>query len=84
MAQGQDPWGELITLGWLRLAEATQNEIWHDRAVQCFNQGTIGVTDGTSLSRGSAARRVARTRASTSPSARRTVSAFGETTTPGW
>jgi hypothetical protein len=47
MAQAQDPWGSLWAAGWLRLAKATGREIWKDRAVQCFNQGTLGLSDGT-------------------------------------
>jgi len=52
MAQGQDPWGELIALGWMRLAAATRQNIWRDRAVQCFNQGSIGVSDGSLVLKG--------------------------------
>ena len=47
MSQSQDPWGGLWAAGWLRLAKATGREIWKDRAVQCFNQGTLGLSDGT-------------------------------------
>jgi hypothetical protein len=47
MAQAQDPWGSLWAYAWMRLAEATGNEIWKDRAIQCFNQGTLGISDGT-------------------------------------
>ncbi len=52
MAQGQDPWGELIALGWLRLGAALKQDIWRDRAVQCFNQGTIGMSDGNLVLKG--------------------------------
>jgi hypothetical protein len=52
MAQGQDPWGALIAIGWLRLAAATRKDIWHDRAVQCFNQSTLGITEGSTPVKG--------------------------------
>jgi hypothetical protein len=47
MSQAQDPWGSLWAFAWLRLAKATGRDIWRDRAVQCFNQGTRGLSDGT-------------------------------------
>ncbi|MFL6416688.1 MAG: hypothetical protein ACJ74Y_13580 [Bryobacteraceae bacterium] len=47
MAQSQDPWGTLWAFAWLRLAKATGRDIWRDRAVQCFNQGTRGLSDGS-------------------------------------
>lgn len=47
MAQAQDPWGSLWAYAWLRLARATGKDIWRDRAIQCFNQGTHGISDGT-------------------------------------
>jgi hypothetical protein len=43
---GLDPWGAFIALGWLRLAKATGNQLWRDRAIQSFNQSTIGISDG--------------------------------------
>ncbi len=52
MAQDQDPWGSLWAFAWLRLAKATGNQIWRDRAVQCFNQGTRGISDGTMVYKG--------------------------------
>ncbi|MBK5262483.1 MAG: hypothetical protein JJE17_07930 [Peptostreptococcaceae bacterium] len=47
MSQNQDPWGSLWAFAWMRLAEATGKDIWKDRAIQCFNQGTLGISDGT-------------------------------------
>lgn len=47
MSQSQDPWGSLWAYVWLRLAKATGHAIWRDRAIQCWNQGTRGVSDGT-------------------------------------
>jgi hypothetical protein len=52
MAQSQDPWGSLWAHAWLRLAKATGKDIWRDRAIQCFNQGTHGISDGTLVVRG--------------------------------
>jgi hypothetical protein len=44
---GADGGGAIITLGWLRLAKATGKDIWRDRALITWNQGTIGISDGT-------------------------------------
>ncbi|MFC1693728.1 hypothetical protein ACFL1R_09510 [Candidatus Latescibacterota bacterium] len=49
---GQDPWGALMVLTWLRLAKATNNEIWFDRAIQTWGQASIGVSDGTLVVKG--------------------------------
>lgn len=49
---GQDPWGALITLGWLRLAKATGKPIWRDRALIGWAQASIGVSDGTLVVKG--------------------------------
>ena len=56
----QDPWGCLWAAGWLRLAKATGREIWKDRAVQCFNQGTLGLSDGSLQVKGGTHRPAAR------------------------
>lgn len=42
-----DPWGALITLGWLRLSRHTGKTIWAERAAAAWRQATIGVSDGT-------------------------------------
>lgn len=47
LGPGLDPWGELIALGWLRLWKATGKDIWRDRGVLTFRQGTIGISDGS-------------------------------------
>ena len=52
MSTSQDPWGSLWAYVWLRLAKATGKTIWRDRAIQCFNQGTRGISDGTLVVRG--------------------------------
>ncbi|MEO8596245.1 MAG: hypothetical protein ABI759_23200 [Candidatus Solibacter sp.] len=52
MAQSQDPWGSLWAYAWLRLAKATGKDIWRDRAIQCWNQGTRGISDGTMVIHG--------------------------------
>lgn len=41
-----DPWGALITLGWLRLGQATGNTIWQQRAAAAWRQATIGISNG--------------------------------------
>ncbi len=52
MAQAQDPWGSLWAFAWLRLAKETGHDIWRDRAIQCWNQGTYGISDGTMVVKG--------------------------------
>jgi hypothetical protein len=52
MAQAQDPWGALWAWAWLRLAKITGKEIWRDRAIQCWNQSTHGISDGTMVVHG--------------------------------
>ncbi len=47
MSQSQDPWGSLWAWAWLRLARMTGQDIWRDRAIQCWRQGTHGISDGT-------------------------------------
>jgi hypothetical protein len=49
---GQDPYGEFIALGWLRLGKITGNPIWRDRGIQTFKQGMIGVSDGDLVLKG--------------------------------
>ncbi len=51
-AQDQDPWGSLWAFAWLRLAKLTGQDIWRDRAIQCWNQGTRGISDGTLIVNG--------------------------------
>jgi hypothetical protein len=35
-----------MALGWLRLAKATGNQLWRDRAIQSFHQSAVGISDG--------------------------------------
>jgi hypothetical protein len=52
MAQAQDPWASIWAWAWLRLAKLTGNDIWRDRAIQAWNQGTYGISDGTMVVKG--------------------------------
>lgn len=52
MPQAQDPWGALWAWAWLRLAKLTRNDIWSDRAIQCWNQSSHGSSDGSRIVHG--------------------------------
>jgi hypothetical protein len=52
MSVCQDPWGSLWAFVWLRLAKATGRDIWRDRAIQLFNHGTRGISDGSMVVHG--------------------------------
>ena len=52
MAQAQDPWGALWAWAWLRLAKLTRKDIWRDRAIQCWNQSSHGISDGSMVVHG--------------------------------
>ena len=52
MSQSQDPWGALWAWAWLRLAKMTGQDIWRDRAIQCWNQSTHGISDGSMVVHG--------------------------------
>ncbi len=42
----QDPYALVIVNDWLKLASLTKNDIWRERALAVWANGTIGVSDG--------------------------------------
>jgi hypothetical protein len=44
---GADQGGAVLALGWLRLAAATSEPIWRERALAAWGYSTIGISDGT-------------------------------------
>ena len=45
-AVNTDPWGQIITIGWFRLASLTNNPVWLERAKAVWDQGNLSISDG--------------------------------------